>query len=138
METSNYSIDEIHVAVYMDRHRGSISSKNAFAVYKDLRGITWYVEPVNKCRSYEDVIIGHALLDEDLLLGGILTTDILEVCFLRVNTEDLYKLVAKAFGQRHQSAPYLPQFVNARIRIGSSSLDIGTIRDVINKLQSFS
>lgn len=128
---------ERDVAVYMDRHRGTVSLKNTFLVCTELRGITWYVEPLNKCGTFEDVRIGHSIQDENLLIDGFLTTEILEIHLLRVSREDLYTLVAKAFGKSHQCTPPLPLFVDARVKIRSLPLDIGTIRDVIKKLQSF-
>ena len=105
METANFSKDLIHVAVYMNRRRGSISWENHFVVRRDPRGVTWYVEPLSeRCSSPEDVMEIHSVRDEDVLVGGQLTREILDASVLRLNLDDLYKLIACAFGTYQPNA----------------------------------
>ena len=88
METANPSEDVIYVAVYMNRRRGSVRCKHCFVAFKDPVGIIWHVEPINdKCSKPEDIMKIHSIQDEDVLVGGELTRETLDILFLRVELD---------------------------------------------------
>ena len=43
METTNFGKDGVDVAAYMDRDRGTVTYTYSFVVFKDARGMNWYV-----------------------------------------------------------------------------------------------
>lgn len=133
METANFSKDVIDVAVYMDRNRGVITPRNSFVVFKDSRGMTWYIEPVNKCCTVEAVMLVHSIKDEDVLFGGQLTRETLDASFVRVTVDDFCKFIASAFRVPQPHAPALQLFIDARVCLNSAPLGVGTIRDVIKQ-----
>ena len=137
METGNSSEDVIYVAVYMNRRRGSVRCKHCFVAFKDPVGITWHVEPINeRSTKPQDIMKIHSIRDEDVLVGGELSRESLDILFLRVDLDYFYAFLSSAFGIDQPHACELPLFVDAEVRLDSKPLGVGTVRDVIKKSRS--
>ena len=136
METTSFNKEVVCVGVYMDRNRGVNSWKNYFVVFQESKGITWYIEPVNKCISPEAVMQVHSIDEEHLLFGGRLTKEEIDVSLVRVSLDNLLHIIVSAFRVPQPHAPNLAHFVDARVRVESMSSDLGTVRDVIKKSAS--
>jgi|ERR1051326_742600 hypothetical protein len=133
MQVDNLVPEVVDCAVYMNRYRGTYSKRNYFIAGKTKTIITWYIEPVNLCSSVDNVIEAHPMQDEDLLLGGMLTNQVLDLYFKRVALDDLCKIIVGSFGARQRYAPHLSWFTDARIALNAISLDVGSIGDVVKK-----
>ena len=133
------------VSVYMDRYRGTDSSRNLFAIYDDEpEGPVWSIEPFaridrNIIESILPVDIATALTkvfkisDEKILAGGTLSKQTLNFSLVRVGEQILWSLVVGAFGRYQPHAEYLRNFDNAQICVESEHTAIGTVTELIRK-----
>ena len=78
----------------------------------------------------------HSIRDEDVLVGGELSRESLDILFLRVDLDYFYAFLSSVFGIDQPHACELPLFVDAEVRLDSKPLGVGTVRDVIKKSRS--